>query len=131
MLLFLFQEDRGHAKPSPLDGGIGSPAGSAQMRPPGTLVSLLRRSLSWPQQAGWAVCLLPGRLWGGVCGSFTAVGSHLSSSSHEYVSLFELLSLGCPLLCMMFEVLGQIYREPQLAPPAAAAAAFGPHAGEL
>uniref|UniRef100_A0A3P9KI49 F-actin monooxygenase n=1 Tax=Oryzias latipes TaxID=8090 RepID=A0A3P9KI49_ORYLA len=28
-------EDRGHAKPSPLDGGIGSPAGSAQMRPPG------------------------------------------------------------------------------------------------
>ncbi|XP_024119980.1 protein-methionine sulfoxide oxidase mical2b isoform X1 [Oryzias melastigma] len=28
-------EDQGHAKPSPLDGGICSPTGSGQMRPPG------------------------------------------------------------------------------------------------
>lgn len=43
------------------------------------------------------------------------MGSHVRSYSHDYVFLYELLSLGCPLLCMMHEVLGQIYREPQLA----------------
>ena len=43
------------------------------------------------------------------------MGSHIRSYSHDYVFLYELLSLGFPLLCMMHEMLGQIYQEPQLA----------------
>lgn len=43
------------------------------------------------------------------------MGSNVRSHSHDYVFLYELLSLGCPLLCVMHEVLGQIYQEPQLA----------------
>lgn len=98
-----------------MDSGSYSATGSIQTQPQGTLVSLLRRGLSWPRRASRAVCVLPRRLFGSVCESFTAVGSHVRSYSHDYVFLYELLSLGCPLLCMMHEVLGQIYQEPQLA----------------
>uniref|UniRef100_A0A8D3B1J0 F-actin monooxygenase n=1 Tax=Scophthalmus maximus TaxID=52904 RepID=A0A8D3B1J0_SCOMX len=111
-------DDRSRATPSSLDGGSYSAnGGGVQLRPPaGTLVSLLRRGLSWPRRASRAVCVLPRRLLESVCGSFAAVGWHVRSYSHDYVFLYELLSLGCPLLCMMHEVLGQIYREePQLA----------------
>lgn len=98
-----------------MDSGSYSVMDGVQIQPPGTLVSLLRRGLNWPRCAGRAMCVLPGRLCESVCESFTAVGSHVRSRSHDYVFLYELLSLGCPLLCMMHEVLGQIYQEPQLA----------------
>lgn len=88
---------------------------SVQIQPPGTLVSLLRRGLSWPRRASRAVCVLPRRLFGSVCESFTAAGSHVRSHSHDYEFMYELLSLGGPLLCMMHEVLGQMYQENQLA----------------
>uniref|UniRef100_I3JY97 F-actin monooxygenase n=1 Tax=Oreochromis niloticus TaxID=8128 RepID=I3JY97_ORENI len=102
--------------PSSMDGGSYTTAttGNTQLQPPGTLVSLLRRGLSLPRRASRAVCVLPQQLLGSVCESFSAVGSHVRSYSHDYVLLFELLSLGCPLLYMMHEVLGQIYQEPQM-----------------
>ncbi|KAK5602267.1 Protein-methionine sulfoxide oxidase mical2b [Crenichthys baileyi] len=106
-------EGRSHLKPSPMDSGICSTTGGIQ--PAGTLVSLLKRGLSWPRRASRAVCVLPQQLLGSVCESITAVGSHVRSYSQDYIFLFELLSLGCPLLCMMHEMLGQIYQEPQLA----------------
>ncbi|MEQ2260397.1 Protein-methionine sulfoxide oxidase mical2b, partial [Xenotaenia resolanae] len=106
-------EDRSHLKPSSMDSGICSTTGGIQ--PAGTLVSLLKRGLSWPRRASRAVCVLPQQLLGSVCESITAVGSHVRSYSQDYIFLFELLSLGCPLLCMMHEMLGQIYQEPQLA----------------
>ncbi|XP_072242709.1 F-actin-monooxygenase mical2b isoform X3 [Leuresthes tenuis] len=109
-------EDQTNAKTSALDSGICATTGSIQIQSPGTLVSLLRRGLSWPRRASRAVCVLPGRLFGSVCESVTAVGSHVRSYSQDYMFLYELLSLGCPLLCMMHEVLGQMYQEPQLAP---------------
>uniref|UniRef100_A0A665T9N7 F-actin monooxygenase n=1 Tax=Echeneis naucrates TaxID=173247 RepID=A0A665T9N7_ECHNA len=107
-------DDQSRVTPLSLDSGSYSATGGVQMHPPGTLVSLLRRGLSWPRRASRAVCVLPRRLLESVCESFTAVGSHVRSYSHDYVFLYELLSLGCPLLCMMHEVLGQIYQEPQL-----------------
>ena len=108
------QDDQNRATPVSLGGGSYSTAGSGQTHPPGTLVSLLRRGLSWPRRASRAVCVLPGRLLESVCGSVSAVGSHVRSCSQDYEFLYELLSLGCPLLCMMHEVLGQISQEPQL-----------------
>lgn len=113
MCILFMKDDR--VTTSSLSSGTYSATGSVQIQPPGTLVSLLRRGLSWPRRASRAVCVLPRRLFGSVCESFTAVGSHVRSYSHDYVFLYELLSLGCPLLCMMHEVLGQIYQEPQLA----------------
>uniref|UniRef100_A0A667ZRD7 F-actin monooxygenase n=1 Tax=Myripristis murdjan TaxID=586833 RepID=A0A667ZRD7_9TELE len=86
-----------------------------QIQPPGTLVSLLRRGLSWPRRAGQAACVLPQQLFRCVCESLTAVGSHLRSRSDDYMFSYELLSLGLPLLCMMHELLGHIYHESQLA----------------
>lgn len=102
------QEDQSCVTSSSLDGGS-----SVQIQSQGTLVSLLRRGLSWPRHASRAVCVLPRRLLGSVFESFTVVASHVRSYSHDYVFLYELLSLGCPLLCMMHEVLVQIYQEPQ------------------
>uniref|UniRef100_A0A3B5QIR6 F-actin monooxygenase n=1 Tax=Xiphophorus maculatus TaxID=8083 RepID=A0A3B5QIR6_XIPMA len=107
------QENLSHLKPSSMDSGICSTTGAVQ--PAGTLVSLIKRGLSWPRRAGRAVCVLPQQLLGSVCESITAVGSHVRSYSQDYIFLFELLSLGCPLLCMMHEMLGQIYQESQLA----------------
>uniref|UniRef100_A0A7N8X5S2 F-actin monooxygenase n=1 Tax=Mastacembelus armatus TaxID=205130 RepID=A0A7N8X5S2_9TELE len=107
-------EDQRCVTTSSLDSGNFSMTGSVHIPPSGILVSLLRRGLSWPRSASWAVCVLPGRLLESVCESFTAVRSHVRSYSHDYVFLYELLSMGCPLLCMMHEVLGQIYQEPQL-----------------
>ncbi|KAM3610092.1 uncharacterized protein V6R79_025241 [Siganus canaliculatus] len=104
-----------HVKPSSLDSDSYSATGSVQIQRPGTLVSLLRRGLSWPRRASRSVCVLPLRLFESVRESFAAVGSHVRSHSHDYVFLYELLSLGCPLLCMMHEVLGQIYQENHLA----------------
>lgn len=109
------QEDQRRVTPSSLDGGSYAASGGVQTHSPGTVVSLLRRGLSWPRRASRAVCVLPRRLLESVCESVAAAGSHVRSYSQDYVFLYELLSLGGPLLCMMHEVLGQIYREPQLA----------------
>lgn len=108
------QEDQSRGAASSAGSGSYSAPGGVQIQPAGTLVSLLRRGLSWPRRASRAVCVLPRRLVGSVCESFTAAGSHVRSRSHDYAFLYELLSLGCPLLCMMHEVLGQMYLEAQL-----------------
>uniref|UniRef100_A0AAQ5YZJ4 F-actin monooxygenase n=1 Tax=Amphiprion ocellaris TaxID=80972 RepID=A0AAQ5YZJ4_AMPOC len=108
-------EDQSRAASSSLDSGSFSAASSVQIQPSGTLVSLLRRGLSWPRRASRAVCLLPRRLLGNVCDSVAAIRSHVRSYSQDYVFLYELLSLGGPLLCMMHEVLAQIYQEHRLA----------------
>uniref|UniRef100_A0A3Q2Z0P2 F-actin monooxygenase n=1 Tax=Hippocampus comes TaxID=109280 RepID=A0A3Q2Z0P2_HIPCM len=92
-------------------------ASGIQTQPPGTLVSLLRQGLSWPRHASRAVCVIPGHLLGSVRESFAAVGTHVRSYSHDYVFLFELLGMGCSLLCVMHEVLGQISQEAHVCLP--------------
>uniref|UniRef100_A0A8C2Z8X6 F-actin monooxygenase n=1 Tax=Cyclopterus lumpus TaxID=8103 RepID=A0A8C2Z8X6_CYCLU len=112
---FSLQEDQRCATPSSADTGGFSASGGVQLQPPGTLVSLLRRGLSWPRRASRAVCVLSRRLWGGARECLSAAVRHARSCSHDYAFLYELLSLGCPLLCMMHEVLGQMSQEPPLA----------------
>lgn len=98
-----------------LDSGSYTSMADVQTLPPGTLVSLLRRGLSWPRHASQTVCVLSGRLFGSLRDSLTAVDFHVRSNLQDYVFLYELLSLGGPLLFMMHQVLPQIYKEPQLA----------------
>ncbi|CAL8262446.1 unnamed protein product [Merluccius merluccius] len=73
----------------------GYSAGGLHAPPSGTLVSLLRRGLSWPRRAGHAVCVLPARVLGCVCESASAVRAHLSGRSEDYMFLFSPLFL-CP-----------------------------------
>ncbi|XP_063045342.1 F-actin-monooxygenase mical2b isoform X2 [Engraulis encrasicolus] len=78
---------------------------------PGTLASLLRKSLSWPVRATRAVCAVPRRLSCWVRHTAQATRLHLRAHAEDYAFLYELLSLGVPLLGMQLEVLLQMYTE--------------------
>lgn len=94
-----------------MDSGGRSTADGIQIQPPGTLVSLLTQVLRGPVRVSRAACAFPGRLLEGLSESLRAAVRHIKNRSRDYVFLYELLSLGCPLLCMMHEVLQQIYRD--------------------
>ena len=77
----------------------------------GTLTSFLRCALRWPQAAGRALCGTPGRLSSWLAGAAGEAGLGVWRRWEDFLFLFELLSLGLPLLCMLLEVLAQIYSE--------------------
>uniref|UniRef100_A0A8C7RFE3 F-actin monooxygenase n=1 Tax=Oncorhynchus mykiss TaxID=8022 RepID=A0A8C7RFE3_ONCMY len=91
--------------------------GNYDSQPPGTLCSFLRRSLRWPLHAGQSVCGTPHRLACWVHGAVSQAGHHLRDRSEDYGFLYELLSLGLPLLSMLHELLGQIYMEAEQPEP--------------
>ncbi|KAG7468511.1 hypothetical protein MATL_G00143820 [Megalops atlanticus] len=91
-----------------------SPDGTVpQSCPPGTLSSFLRQRLRWPARVTRAAWDAPRRLSRWVRRIVRATGRHLRDNAEEYVFLYELLSLGLPLLCVLQEVLGQMGSEPQ------------------
>ncbi|KAJ3596060.1 hypothetical protein NHX12_002469 [Muraenolepis orangiensis] len=110
-------QQRLSAKPDQLKKRMatnGFSAGGLHAPSSGTLISMLRRGLS----AGRSVCVLPGRVLGGVCESASAMRAHLRSRSSDYAFLYELLSLALPLISSMHQVVGQMYQEAQKeAPP--------------
>lgn len=77
----------------------------------GTLSSLLRKSLSWPLRVTRAVCASPRRLSRWLHGTALTLGVHLRANAQDYAFLYELLSLGLPLLLSMQEVVLQMYTE--------------------
>uniref|UniRef100_A0A8C7US62 F-actin monooxygenase n=1 Tax=Oncorhynchus mykiss TaxID=8022 RepID=A0A8C7US62_ONCMY len=82
-----------------------------QSQSPGTISSRLRKCLSWPLSVTRAVCDSPRLLSRWVHGTAHAVGLHFRANVQDYVFLYELLSLGVPLLFMLQEVLLQMYSE--------------------
>ncbi|XP_055774280.1 F-actin-monooxygenase mical2b-like isoform X7 [Salvelinus fontinalis] len=82
-----------------------------QSQSPGTFSSRLRKSLSWPLSVTRAVCDSPRLLSRWVHGTTHAVGLHFRANVQDYFFLYELLSLGVPLLFMLQEVLLQMYSE--------------------
>uniref|UniRef100_A0A673YXR2 F-actin monooxygenase n=1 Tax=Salmo trutta TaxID=8032 RepID=A0A673YXR2_SALTR len=90
---------------------------SLQSQPSGTLSSFLRRSLRWPLHAGRAVCGKPCQLARWVHGAVGQAGLHLIDHSEDYGFLYELLSLGMPLLSILHELLGQMYMEAEQPQP--------------
>ncbi|XP_028811773.1 F-actin-monooxygenase MICAL2 isoform X6 [Denticeps clupeoides] len=80
-------------------------------RTTGTLPSLLRKSLSWPVHATQSVLAMPQRLSCWMRGALRAAGLHLRDNAEDYTFLYELLSLGVPLLYSMQEVLLQMHVE--------------------
>ncbi|XP_045070034.1 F-actin-monooxygenase MICAL2-like isoform X3 [Coregonus clupeaformis] len=95
--------------------GSGTPNGDTtddlQSQSPGTFSSRLRKSLSWPLSVTRAVCDSPRRLSRWVHGTAQAMGLHLRANVQDYAFLYELLSLGVPLLFILQEVLLQMYSE--------------------
>ncbi|KPP74019.1 hypothetical protein Z043_106853 [Scleropages formosus] len=103
-------EDSGTTSP---DGSVPhSAAGSPDSQPPGTSSSFLRRSLPrWPLRVTGALLEQPRHLSRRLCGAARVAGLHLWERAADYGFLFELLSLGLPLLWVLQEVAGQMLTE--------------------
>nr|XP_054293568.1 F-actin-monooxygenase MICAL2 isoform X3 [Pongo pygmaeus]XP_054293569.1 F-actin-monooxygenase MICAL2 isoform X3 [Pongo pygmaeus]XP_054293570.1 F-actin-monooxygenase MICAL2 isoform X3 [Pongo pygmaeus] len=79
---------------------IGTPEGS----PPGISTSFFRKVLGWPLR-------LPRDLCNWMQGLLQAAGLHIRDNAYNYCYMYELLSLGLPLLWAFSEVLAAMYRE--------------------
>lgn len=78
---------------------------------PGTLGSLLRKSLSWPVHVTRAACAVPRRVSCWLRGAAQATHLHFRAHAENYGYLYELLSVGVPLLGIQMEVLLHMYAE--------------------
>jgi len=58
-----------------------------------------------------SVCAAPGRLSGWLRRGSRALGAHVRAHRPDYTYLYELLSVGLPLLLVLQEVLLQMYAE--------------------
>ncbi|XP_066503730.1 F-actin-monooxygenase MICAL2 [Hoplias malabaricus] len=84
---------------------------SSQRQCPGTLSSVLKRIVSWPLQASRAMCAMPQRMANWLGGKVRDVGLHLRENAEDYAFLYELLSVGLPLLAALHELLLQLQAE--------------------
>ncbi|XP_059927862.1 F-actin-monooxygenase MICAL2 isoform X3 [Gadus macrocephalus] len=85
--------------------------GKTSPSPTGTLTSLLRKGLSWPMSLTRAVCGAPRQLSGWLQRRTRALGVHVGANGRDYAFLYELLSVGLPLLLVLQGVLQQMYVE--------------------
>lgn len=86
---------------------IGTPEGS----PPGISTSFFRRALSWPLRLQRDLLGPPWGLLNWMQGLLQAAGLHFRDNAYNYCYMYELLSLGLPLLWAFAEVLATMYRE--------------------
>ncbi|XP_058256792.1 F-actin-monooxygenase MICAL2 isoform X5 [Hemibagrus wyckioides] len=93
------------ASPNPAESGSSSASSS------GTLSSVLKRSLLWPVHVSRAVCATPRRVRTWLGGKVQALGRHLRENADDYTILYELLSVGLPLLVALYEILLQMHAE--------------------
>ncbi|KAL7866471.1 hypothetical protein AOLI_G00142850 [Acnodon oligacanthus] len=93
-----------------------SPAGveSSLRQSPGTLSSMLKRSLHWSLHVSRTVCAMPRRVANWLGGKVRDGGRHLRDNAEDYAFLYELLSVGLPLLVAMHELLLQLQAEATL-----------------
>ncbi|XP_037401269.1 F-actin-monooxygenase MICAL2 isoform X11 [Pygocentrus nattereri] len=93
-----------------------SPAGveSSLRQSPGTLSSVLKRSLHWSLHVSRTVCAMPHRVASWLGGKVRVGGRHLRDNAEDYAFLYELLSVGLPLLVAMHELLLQLQAEATL-----------------
>nr|XP_026652262.1 F-actin-monooxygenase MICAL2 isoform X3 [Zonotrichia albicollis] len=91
-----------------------STASSPEDRSPGILTSFLGGTLSWPLRVTRDLLDIPSRLSNWMHGVLHATHLHFRDNAYNYTYLYELLSLGVPLLCALLEVLTHMYREAEL-----------------
>ncbi|XP_042547462.1 F-actin-monooxygenase MICAL2 isoform X1 [Dipodomys spectabilis] len=93
---------------------ISTPEGS----PPGISTSFFRKALSWPLRLPRALLdlprgllAIPQNLLNWIRGLLHAIGLHVRDNAYNYCYMYELISLGLPLLWAFSEVLATMYRE--------------------
>lgn len=91
-----------------------STASSPEARSPGILTSFFRGALSWPLRVTRDLLDIPRRLSNWMHGFLHATHLHFRDNAYNYTYLYELLSLGVPLLCALLEVLTHMYQEAEL-----------------
>uniref|UniRef100_H2V6I9 F-actin monooxygenase n=1 Tax=Takifugu rubripes TaxID=31033 RepID=H2V6I9_TAKRU len=109
---------RGPATQEPIAGEGQSSAGSSSderqsQSSAGTFSRFIKTRLSWPLNVIGAVCGAPRRLCRGMRGAAQTLADHLRNNGQDYASVFELLSMGLPLLLVLQEVLLQMHAEPR------------------
>ncbi|XP_072320607.1 F-actin-monooxygenase MICAL2 isoform X2 [Eucyclogobius newberryi] len=77
----------------------------------GTWCSWAQKQLRWPLSVTRAVCNAPQYLSNCVRSTTHALTTHLTQNVQEYAFLFELMTIGVPLLLVLQEVLLQMYTE--------------------
>ncbi|KAK7913123.1 hypothetical protein WMY93_013334 [Mugilogobius chulae] len=77
----------------------------------GTWCSWAQKQLRWPMNVTRAVCNAPQYLSNCVRSTAHALATHLTENAQEYAFLFELMTIGVPLLLVSQEVLLQMYAE--------------------
>ncbi|XP_037345894.2 F-actin-monooxygenase MICAL2 isoform X1 [Pungitius pungitius] len=98
-----------------VDDGQGSESSGTADPPSGSSAgifsSFVRKQLSRPLSAIRAVCNAPCYLSRRVRSAARALAGHLRHNGHDYAFLYELLSVGLPLLLVLHEVLLQMNTE--------------------
>lgn len=75
------------------------------------ILSCVKRSLRWPLHVSQTVCAVPRRVCTWLHGKVSAARVHLMDNAGDYAFLYELLSVGLPLLAILHEQLLQMYAE--------------------
>ncbi|MBN3291573.1 MICA2 monooxygenase, partial [Polypterus senegalus] len=88
-----------------------SAVSSLEGRPPGTVTSFLRKSVSWPLRLTRDLFNMPRRLSCWMHEMMHAAALHFRENSQDYAYLYELLSIGVPLLYLLQELLVVMYEE--------------------
>ncbi|XP_031756265.1 F-actin-monooxygenase MICAL2 isoform X5 [Xenopus tropicalis] len=78
---------------------------------PGIVPSLCRKTLSWPLMVTRDLLAIPGRLSNWMHGAFQGANRHVRNNEQSYAYLYELLSVGVPLMYALLEVLTLMYHE--------------------
>ncbi|KAM6172001.1 F-actin-monooxygenase MICAL2 [Erethizon dorsatum] len=86
---------------------ISTPEGS----PPGISTSFFRKALSWPLRLSRGLLAIPWSLLNWMQGLLHTASLHFRDNAYNYRYMYELLSLGLPLLWAFLEVLATMYRE--------------------
>ncbi|KAM4592781.1 F-actin-monooxygenase MICAL2 isoform 6-T8 [Odontesthes bonariensis] len=94
------------------EGSQSSDTAALQSQPAaGTCSPFFSKQLSWPLSVTRAVCNAPWYLSRRARSAAQAVGGHLRDNAQDYTLLYELLSIGLPLLFVLQEVLLQMHSE--------------------
>ncbi|XP_068947334.1 F-actin-monooxygenase MICAL2 isoform X1 [Petaurus breviceps papuanus] len=97
--------------PDPSPEILGPAVNSREASPPGIMTSFFRKVLCWPVRVTRDLLAIPRSLSNRMRGFLQETVLHFRDNAYNYCYMYELLSLGVPLLCVLFEVLTDIYRE--------------------
>ncbi|MEE6498845.1 hypothetical protein FKM82_003241 [Ascaphus truei] len=88
-----------------------SASSSSEESSPGIMTSLFRKTVSWPLMVTRELLDMPRRLSNWMHGFLQGANLHMRDNEHNYVYMYELLSVGVPFLYVLLEVHTVMYQE--------------------